>query len=199
MTPPHFCDYLPFEEDLVLYLNKLEFHLPKDNAYQVWLNLACWFWRRRFFKIFSAFLLFRYYLPLEKGDPLHLNKLESPPPKDGLCQVWLKLARWFWRRSRKCKSLQTDRRTTDNRWSEKLTWAFSSGELKSYQIIGLTFSLPKVHLVQQLLLLWRRTVFDLRIEQQFWAAHSQRILIGGKFCESRRATNPNPIPNTMNR
>jgi hypothetical protein len=30
--------------------------------------------------------------------PLHLNKLESPPPKDDLCQVWLKLAQWFWRR-----------------------------------------------------------------------------------------------------
>ena len=33
------------------------------------------------------------------------------------------------------KSLQTDRRTdrqrTDERWSEKLTWAFSSGELKT--------------------------------------------------------------------
>ena len=29
------------------------------------------------------------------------------------------------------KSLQTDRWTTDNRQSEKLTWAFSSGEAKS--------------------------------------------------------------------
>ena len=30
------------------------------------------------------------------------------------------------------KSLQTnDRQTTDDRWSEKLTWAFSSGELKN--------------------------------------------------------------------
>jgi hypothetical protein len=45
----HFCDYLPFEEDLALYLNKLEFPLPKENLYQVWLNLASWFWRRRFF------------------------------------------------------------------------------------------------------------------------------------------------------
>jgi hypothetical protein len=27
-----------------------------------------------------------------------LNKLESPPPKDDLCQVWLNLAQWFWRR-----------------------------------------------------------------------------------------------------
>jgi hypothetical protein len=31
----HFCDYLPFEEDLALYLNKLEFPLPKDNLYEV--------------------------------------------------------------------------------------------------------------------------------------------------------------------
>jgi hypothetical protein len=60
--------------------------------------LACWFWLRRFLKIFSAFLLFRYYLPLEKGYPLYLNKLESPLPKDDLCQVWLKLAQWFLRR-----------------------------------------------------------------------------------------------------
>jgi hypothetical protein len=30
-------------------LNNLEFHLPKDELYQVWLKLACWFWRGRFF------------------------------------------------------------------------------------------------------------------------------------------------------
>jgi hypothetical protein len=30
MTPPHFCDYLPFEEDLALHLNNLEFPLPKS-------------------------------------------------------------------------------------------------------------------------------------------------------------------------
>jgi hypothetical protein len=35
---------------------------------------------------------------LEKGYPLPLNKLESSSPKDDLCQVWLKLAQWFWRR-----------------------------------------------------------------------------------------------------
>ena len=44
------------------------------------------------------FSLFRYYLPLEKGRALHLNKLESPSPKNALCLVWLKLAQWFWRR-----------------------------------------------------------------------------------------------------
>jgi hypothetical protein len=33
---------------------------------------------------------------MEMGNVLHL-KLESPLPKDDLCQVWLKLALWFWR------------------------------------------------------------------------------------------------------
>jgi hypothetical protein len=31
----HFCDYLPFEENLALYFNKLESPLPKDDLYQV--------------------------------------------------------------------------------------------------------------------------------------------------------------------
>jgi hypothetical protein len=83
------------------------------------LKLACWFWRRRFLKNLSVFLLFCDYLPLEKDNP---------------CQVWLKLVLWFWRRSRKCKSLQTDGRTngrTDDgqrairiaHWSFQLGWA----------------------------------------------------------------------------
>jgi hypothetical protein len=32
-------------------------------------------------KILSVFLLFCNYLPLEKGNPLHLNNLKSPPPR----------------------------------------------------------------------------------------------------------------------
>ena len=40
----------------------------------------------------------QYQCPLKKGVALHLNKLESTLPKDTLCQVWLKLAQWFWRR-----------------------------------------------------------------------------------------------------
>ena len=40
--------------------------------------------------------LFRRDLPLEKGNALHLNKLESPSPKNTLCQDWLKSAHWFW-------------------------------------------------------------------------------------------------------
>ena len=59
-------------------MNKLEPPLPKDALCQVWLKLAQWFWRRRFFLNFvNVFLLFRNYLPLEKGGALHLNTLES--------------------------------------------------------------------------------------------------------------------------
>ena len=103
--------------------------------------------RRRFLKVVNLFLLIPNYLPFGKGVALHLNKLESPSPKDSLCQVWLKLAQWFWRRRWKYKKFtdrqtdgqtdgRTDRQTTDDRWSEKLTWAFSSGELKNAQGIS---------------------------------------------------------------
>ena len=44
------------------------------------------------------------YFPLEKSNPLHFKNLESPLPRNDLCQFWLKLAVWFWRRSRKCES-----------------------------------------------------------------------------------------------
>ena len=54
--------------------------------------------KKIFFNFVNVFWLFSNYLPLEKGGALYLNKLESPSPKDALCQVWLKLAQWFWRR-----------------------------------------------------------------------------------------------------
>ena len=94
-----FCYYLPLEKGVALYFNKFESPSPKDALCLVWLKLAQWFLRRKFLKFVNVFLLFRYYLPLEKGVAIHLNKIESPSPKDALCQVWLKLAQWFWRRS----------------------------------------------------------------------------------------------------
>ena len=95
-----FRNYVPLEKGGALHLNKFDSSSPKDALCQVLLNLALWFWRR-FLNFVNVFLLFRNYLPLEKGGVLHLNKLESPSPKDTLCQVWLKLAQWFLRRSRK--------------------------------------------------------------------------------------------------
>jgi hypothetical protein len=98
-------------------LNKLEFPSPKDIFYQDWFNLACWFWRRRVLNIFSVFLLFCYISPLGERQSPSFEQTWIPSPKDDLCQVWLKLAQWFWKRSRKCKSF-TDRQTTDKRRSE---------------------------------------------------------------------------------
>ena len=66
-------------------LNKLKSPSPKDALCQVWLKLAQWFLRRRFLNFVNVFLLFPYYLPLENGVTLHLNKLESPLSKDALC------------------------------------------------------------------------------------------------------------------
>ena len=67
---------------------------------------------KKIFYISSIY--FRYFgnnLPLEKGLVLHLNKLESPSPKDALCQVWLKLTQWFQRTRTKGWNQQTDLKT----------------------------------------------------------------------------------------
>ena len=93
-----FRNYLPLEKSGALHLNKIESTSAKNALCQVWLKLAQWFWRRRFYNFVIVFSLFRNYLPFEKDMALHLNKLESPSPKDALCQVWLKLAQWFLRR-----------------------------------------------------------------------------------------------------
>jgi hypothetical protein len=125
MAPSHFCDYLPFEEDLALYLNNLEFSLSKDDLHQVWLKLAC-FWR--FFLIQCIFTLL-LLSPLGLGCSRSFVQFRIPSPKKYLCQVSLKLAQWFGRRSRKCKSLQTDRQTDgqrttgDQKSSLELRWA----------------------------------------------------------------------------
>ena len=51
----------------------------------------------------------------------YLHKHESPSPKDAFCQVWLKLADGSGEEDENVKGLQTERRTTDNSRSEKLT------------------------------------------------------------------------------
>ena len=89
---------LSFENWMVPYLDKLESPSPRGALCQLCLKLDHWFWRRRFLNFVNVFLIFLNYLPLEKCGALHLNKLESPLPKDALCQIWSKLAQWFWRR-----------------------------------------------------------------------------------------------------
>jgi len=57
---------------------------------------------------------FPYFFPLlgpKSGQPLYLNKSESPSPKHVSCQVWLKLAKWLRRSCLKGKV---------GRWTDKL-------------------------------------------------------------------------------
>ena len=98
-----FHSYLPLEKGRAFHLFKLESPSPKNALHQVWFKLAQWFLRRRSFIIRQCIFTFHYYLPLEINVASHLNKLESPLPKITLCQVWLKLIFWFWRR--KCFNL----------------------------------------------------------------------------------------------
>ena len=66
---------------------------------QVWLKLSSRFRTRRLYLNFvNVCPLFGNYLSLEKDGVLHLKELESPLPKNAMCQVWLKLAKWFRRR-----------------------------------------------------------------------------------------------------
>ena len=46
----------------------------------------------------SLISLFCYYPPLKEEVTLHFNIFESPLHKDILCQIWLKLVKWFLRR-----------------------------------------------------------------------------------------------------
>ena len=54
----------------------------------------------------NVFSLFLNYIPWKRW-ALDLNKLEFPLPKDDLCQIWLKLAQWFYRRFFKFVNLFT--------------------------------------------------------------------------------------------
>lgn len=100
-----------------------------------------WYLRRFFENSNQVFIILRNF-PFKDDVTLHFKKkhLESPSPKYALCQIVLKLGQWLWKRSRKCKKFkdgetdrETDRRIDASRTkklSEKLTWAFSPGELK---------------------------------------------------------------------
>ena len=66
---------------------KIGWNWPSGSGEEIFLNFV------------NVFSLFHKHLPLEIGGVLHLNKLKSPLPRNALCQLWLKLAQWFWRRN----------------------------------------------------------------------------------------------------
>jgi hypothetical protein len=61
----YFCDYLPLEEDLTLYLNKLEFPSLKDNVYHVEFGLLVL--EKKIFKNFQCIFTFLLLSPLGEG------------------------------------------------------------------------------------------------------------------------------------
>ena len=123
---------------MVLLWTKLDPIHPRMLCAKFDFKLAQWFWRKRFLNFVNVFSLFRNYLLLEKGWALHLNKLESPLPKDALFGWNRPSGSWEEVENRKSLQMdgQTDRQTMDERRSEKLTWAFSSGELKSSNVFS---------------------------------------------------------------
>ena len=97
---------------------------------------------RRFLNFVNVFSLFRNYLPFEKRVSFIWRNLNPHIPRM-LCAKF----GWNWpsdsgKEDENVKSLQTrtygqtDGRKTDNRRSEKLTWAFSSDELKTMYYIS---------------------------------------------------------------
>ena len=121
-----------WEKNDVLLLKKIESPLPKDFICQLELKLCQWFWRIRIVKVVNVILLCCYYISLKIGHCSYFNKFKSSLPNDALCQVWLKLTPGSGKFKPKCKSLWRQQwRQTKEFWSEKLTWAFSSGKFKS--------------------------------------------------------------------
>ena len=106
---------------------------------------------KKIFNFVNVFSLFRNYLPFAKGGALHLNRFESPSPKDTLCQVWLKLVQWFWSRRWKCEKFTTT--TNLRQW----LWQRTNCDQKAYlklksdgwnTVINLTLSL-KINVVSR--------------------------------------------------
>ena len=123
---------------MVLVMQTLDSLSPKNALSQVWLKLTQWFCRRRFYissMYFHYFFHYFNYLLWKRVVPFIWTNLNPLYPRM-LCAKF----GWNWNRGsgeedENVKSLrrqqqQRRRRTTDKFWSEKLTWAFGSDELK---------------------------------------------------------------------
>ena len=80
-------------------------------AYKVSRSLAFWFWRRRFFKVFTI-----YGYGQDYGQD-HLNKLSFPHPREAPYEIWL----W----------LVSEEKTNDDGWRQTTTEAYLSYKLTS--------------------------------------------------------------------
>ena len=73
-----FHNYLSFKKGVALHLINLNSPSSKKVLFQVWLSLAQWFWRRRFFNFVNPFLPFCNYLQFKKCEALNLKNMNLP-------------------------------------------------------------------------------------------------------------------------
>jgi hypothetical protein len=75
-------------------------YLTMDVLHRLWLKMVCELWRR--LKKISALFHFCYFLPRAGALPFIWTILSSPfSAKNDLCQVRLKLVKWFRKRGQK--------------------------------------------------------------------------------------------------
>ena len=95
-------------------------------------------WEKYFLNLSMYFRNFVMISPWKYEMVLHLNKLEFPSPRMRCAKFGLNWPSGFGEEDDNVKSLRQRRKRqrliTDKFWSEKLTWAFSSGELKIYNM-----------------------------------------------------------------
>ena len=86
----------------------------------------------KYLNFVNVFSLFSNYLPLEKGVTLLFEQIWIPLTQECFVPSLIEIFPVVLEKNLKVSKVyrRTDRQTTDNRRSEKLTWAFSSGELK---------------------------------------------------------------------
>ena len=107
-------------------------------------------------------MYFRYFViisPWKQTWPFILTNLNPLHPRTLCANFGWNWSSGSWEEDINGKSLHTDRRTTENRWSEKLTWAFSSGELRKNKNKKTLerktrHSMPRSHSLVNIFLLW---------------------------------------------
>ena len=83
-------------EKLTIYLYYFPIIFPFRRAWPfIWTN----FLEKKIFKCCHFTCIISQLFLFGKGVGLHLNKFESPSPRNNLCHVLLRLAQWLWRRN----------------------------------------------------------------------------------------------------
>ena len=118
--------YLSLEKGVALYLNKLESHSPKNVLCQIWVGIAPVVLQKKILKILSMY--FCYFIITCMSPWLIIWTKLNPHTQEKFVQIFY----WNWpsgsgEKKWKYAAGQMDRQTTDNKQSEKLTGAFSSG------------------------------------------------------------------------